>query len=211
MDDLELEDVPYGNDWDSIQEIAAWTAQADRRRPWRVQIRDHMAGMVAAMPAATRVLELGSGPGLLAERVLETCPNVSAYTVMDFSAPMIAACRERLARFPAASFVVASFKSKDWVRRVAAPFDCVLSMQAVHELRHKHHARTLYREVHGILHSPGLIVICDHTPIDATAKSAALYMTEREHVDALAAAGFTNVRVELTIDTLAVYAGDRVG
>src|SRR5689334_20860225 len=105
MDDLEIEDVPYGNDWDSAQEIAAWTAQADRRRPWRVQIRDHMAGMVAAMPAGTRVLELGSGPGLLAERVLETCPNVIAYTVLDFSAPMIAACRERLARFPAASFV----------------------------------------------------------------------------------------------------------
>jgi len=114
---------------------------------WRAQIRDHIARHVAMLPPGARVLELGSGPGFLAHRVLERCPNLEGYTLVDFSEPMQALSRERLARFPTASFVCASFKSEDWTRRIGGRFDCVLSMQAVHELRHKRHALRLYEQM----------------------------------------------------------------
>jgi hypothetical protein len=78
----------------------------------------------------------------------------------------MALSRERLAAFPAASFVLASFKAEDWSRRVGGRFDCVVSMQAVHELRHKRHARRLYEQIHQALNVPGLILVCDHTPFD---------------------------------------------
>src|SRR5919106_241316 len=113
-----------------------------------------------------RVLELGSGPGLLAHRVLQRCSNLETYTLVDFSEPMLALSRERLAAFPAASFVLASFKSEDWTRRVEGRFDCVVSMQAVHELRHKRHARRLYEQVSQALAVPGVVLVCDHTPFD---------------------------------------------
>jgi ubiquinone/menaquinone biosynthesis C-methylase UbiE len=210
MDALQLEDVPYGNDWDSAEDVAAWTEEADRIRPWRARIRDHIARRVATLPPGAQVLELGSGPGFLAHRVLETCPQLAGYTLLDFSEPMLASSRERLARFPAASFVHASFKSDDWMRCVGGPVDCVLSMQAVHELRHKRHALRLYEQVHRTLAVPGCILICDHTPFDDSSTSSALYMTKREQQEALAEAGFCNVRVELAIDSLVLYAGERV-
>src|SRR5262245_13133901 len=210
MDALKQEDVPYGNDWDSAEEVADWAEEADRIRPWRAQIRAHIARYIATLPQGARVLELGSGPGFLAHRVLQSCPNLGGYTLLDFSEPMLALSRARLAAFPAASFVRASFKSEEWTRGVGGPFDCVLSMQAVHELRHKRHARRLYEQVYQVLRVPGRVMICDHTPFDDSAANTALYMTEREQQEALAEARFSDVHVELTLDSLVLYAGERL-
>jgi len=209
MDTLQEEDVPYRNDWNSAVEVAAWAEAADRKRPWRLQVRERIASRIAALPPRARVLELGSGPGFLAHRVLQRCPDLETYTLVDFSEPMLAASRDRLVEFPAASFVLASFKSEDWTRRVGHRFDCVVSMQAVHELRHKRHAARLYEQVFEVLAAPGLILICDHTPLDDSAASTTLYMTEQEHQQALANAGFANVHIELSINRLVLYAGER--
>ena len=209
MDALQEHDVPYGNDWDSTAEAAAYGEAADRARPWRAEMRDHIAARIALLAPRARILELGAGPGLLANRVLERCPNVEAYTLLDFSEPMLAVSRERLARFPAASFLLASFKSGDWTRRVAGRVDCVVSMQAVHELRHKRHAPRLYAQVHQLLAAPGLFMVCDHTPFDQSPKSLALYMTEEEQRHALAAAGFADVRVERALHGLVLYSGGK--
>src|SRR2546422_10200904 len=110
MDALQEQDVPYGDDWDSVANVAAWTEAADLKRPWRSQIRDHIADRVATLAPGARVLELGSGPGFLAQRVLERCPPLAGYTLLDFSEHMLALSRERLVGFPAASFLLASFQ-----------------------------------------------------------------------------------------------------
>ena len=206
---MQEQDVPYRNNWDSEAEVAAWSEEADRTRPWRSQIRDHVAGRVAMLPAGARVLELGAGPGVLAHRVLMRCPHLESYTLLDFSEPMLTLSQERLREFPAASFVVASFKSEDWTRQVAGRFDCVLAMQAVHELRHKRHAPRLYAEIFDVLAVPGLIMICDHTPSDDSRTSVALYMTEQEHQEVLKGAGFANVQIEVSINGLVLYSGER--
>ena len=127
MDPLQKDDVPYGDDWDSAAVVARWAAAADKKRPWRAQIREYIADRVARVAPGTRVIELGSGPGFLAERVLQRCPHLASYTLLDFSDHMMALSRERLALYPSASFVLASFKSEDWRRRVGGPFDCVVS------------------------------------------------------------------------------------
>jgi SAM-dependent methyltransferase len=211
MDSLHEDDVPYGNDWDSVAEAAAYGDAADQKRPWRSEIRDHIAARVVTLRPRARVLELGSGPGLLAHRVLQRCPHLETYTLMDFSEPMLALSRERLAAFPAASFLLASFKSEDWTRRVGGPFECVVSMQAVHELRHKRHARRLYEQIYQVLAVPGIILICDHTPFDDSPRITALYMTEQEQQQALGDAGFANVHVDLAMKGLMLYAGEKAG
>ena len=111
-------DVPYGNDWDSAAEVSAWAEEADRLRPWRARIRDQIAGRVAALPPGARVLELGSGPGFLAHRVLERCPELARYTLVDFSEPMLA-----LSRAPISStrpFTRARPIPVPWVWRVSS-------------------------------------------------------------------------------------------
>ena len=209
MDALQKGDVPYRNDWDSVAEASAYGDSADKKWPWRSKIRDRIAARVATLSPRARVLELGSGPGLLAHRVLEQCPNLETYTLVDFSEPMLALSRERLVAFPAAAFVHQSFKSNDWARSIAAGFDCVVSMQAVHELRHKCHARRLYEQVYHVLTASGLFLICDHTPFDDSPNTMALYMTEQEQQQALAHAGFININVELSLSGLVLYAGER--
>lgn len=47
---------------------------------------------------------------------------------------------------PAHSFSKRIFKTETWPSVVDGPFDFVLSLQAVHELRHKRHAEHLYRQ-----------------------------------------------------------------
>src|SRR3989442_6545327 len=117
MDELQREDVPYGNDWDSAEEVAAWAEEADRIRPWRAAIRDHIARRVATLPPGARVLELGSGPGFLAHRVLQRCPSLEGYTLLDFSEPMLALSQERLAKVPVGPLLLASLYVQGWKRR----------------------------------------------------------------------------------------------
>jgi len=135
-----------------------------------------IAEHVGALRRDAQILELGSGPGLLAECILERCHNVSSYTLLDFSPHMLAVSRERLARFPAAEFVFASFRSEDWIQSVAGPFACIVSMQAVHELRHKRYARRLYAQAYEVTAHGGRVLICDHVPLDDTPRSEALYI-----------------------------------
>jgi SAM-dependent methyltransferase len=151
------------------------------------------------------VLELGSGPGFLAERVLWACSTLASYTLLDFSEPMLAMSRVRVAGFSAASFVQADFKAEEWVGRVEGPFDCIVSMQAVHEVRHKRHVPRLYRQIHEVTAPSGLVLICDHTPWDDTRWSTTLFMSEQEQRQALSAAGFVEVGVALSINGLVLY------
>lgn len=201
------EDVPYGDDWFRADVVDAWAEAADRIRPWRSRFRDAIAEEISKLTDGARVVELGSGPGFLAERVLETCPSLASYACLDFSELMLERSRARLARFPAARFVLEDFKSADWIRRFGESFDCVVSMQAVHELRHKRHVPALYRQLRDVLSAPGLVLICDHVPLDDTEKSAKLYMTADEQLAALSGAGFEDVEVVLSIDKLRLYRG----
>ena len=85
----------------------------------------------------------------------------------------------------------------------------VVSMQAVNELRHKRNAPRLYEQIHHILTVPGLVMICDHTPFDESAASRALYMTEQEQRKALADARLGSVGIDLSVNGLVLYVGER--
>jgi hypothetical protein len=61
-------------------------------------------------------------------------------------------------------------------------------MQAIHELRNKRQAQNLYRQIYEVTAESGQILICDHVPFDGSAKSIALYMTEKEQLRALSSA-----------------------
>jgi len=68
--------------------------------------------------------------------LLQNCQS-ACYTLIDFSPQMLELSRSRLARFKDRTvFIQLDFKKDDWTVAVPAGFDLVVSLQAVHELRH---------------------------------------------------------------------------
>jgi drug/metabolite transporter (DMT)-like permease/SAM-dependent methyltransferase len=196
-------DVPYTEDLQSPGGAQAWADNAERRRPVRAQIRQAIAERLETLAPGSRVLELGSGPGRLAEHVLGRCPQLASYTLFDFSEPMLEMSRARVGQFAAARFVVGDFRADHWTRHVPGTFDAIVTMQAVHEVRHKRHVPRLYRQIRGMLAPGGLFLVCDRTPEDDTPRSRALFMTAQEQVEALREAGFVDVQLVMAADALA--------
>jgi cyclopropane fatty-acyl-phospholipid synthase-like methyltransferase len=138
------------------------------------------------------VLELGSGPGFLAHRILESIPGAQ-YTMLDFSPAMHELARERLGSLAQAfRQVEVDFKRDGWASGLNN-FDAVVTIQAVHELRHKKHVASLHATVRWLLKANGRYLVCDHYIGPDGMKNEALYMTVEEQRNALQLVGFAVV------------------
>jgi ubiquinone/menaquinone biosynthesis C-methylase UbiE len=136
-----------------------------------------------------RVLEIGSGPGFLAKHLLESLEQISC-VLLDFSPTMHEFAKARLIGLESrVRFIERDFKQENWWEGLGR-YDCGVSNQAVHELRHKRHAMQLHSQVRRILQSDGLYLVCDHFVGDGGMKNAQLHMSIDEQKQALLAAGF---------------------
>ena len=185
-------DVPSPIDLRRKPDAEAWAQAAMSRRPWREDFFVRIASEIAASPRR-RVLELGSGPGFLARAVIEALGDVD-YTLLDFSNAMHQLARNRLGELGArARFVTSSFRDSGWIHGLGR-FDAVVTMQAVHELRHKAYARELHAQVKSVLAEGASYLVCDHYVGADGMTDDQLYMTVEEQRLALEAAGFPFVR-----------------
>ena len=196
MADDRADDVPSPIDLRLMDDAREWAATAMSKRPWRVHFFQQFVNELRALDGAPlRVLELGSGPGFLAQRILEAIPSIG-YTMLDFSPAMHELARERLGPLMQhVRPVVADFKGEGWAEDLGK-FDAVVTTQAVHELRHKKHARALHRTVRSLLSPQGRYLVCDHYAGGEGMANTALFMTVEEQRDCLEAAQFgvvTNV------------------
>jgi cyclopropane fatty-acyl-phospholipid synthase-like methyltransferase len=108
-----------------------------------------------------RVLDLGSGDGLLLAAVLQEFPRATGAAV-DFSPLMLEQARARLALFgPRAATAEADLGSPAWRQVVRGPFDAVVSGFAIHHLADER-KRALYREVYELLPEGGVFLNCEH-------------------------------------------------
>jgi SAM-dependent methyltransferase len=185
-----------------------WEATAERR-PGRSQMLDRIAQEAGRRTRpGDQILELGSGPGFLAQRVLQRVPDAH-YTALDFSGAMHELARARLGPSAArVTFLERSFKSEAWTADLG-PFDLVVTNQAVHELRHKRHAPRLHRQVLDVLAPQGCYVVSDHFSGPGGLESTELYMTQDEQVTALQEAGFMSVERLGVAGTLVLHVARR--
>ena len=188
-----LEDVPSPIDLRLTRDAWEWEQSAMSKRPWRVEFFARFASEIAAIsPKASRVLELGSGPGFLAEHLLGSFDRLE-YVLLDFSAAMHELARARLGELAGnASFIERSFKEENWPSGLGA-FQCVVTNQAVHELRHKRHAARLHAQVRSLLVPGGVYLVCDHFAGEGGMQNESLYMSVAEQEQALRTAGFSSV------------------
>jgi SAM-dependent methyltransferase len=155
-------DVPSPIDLRDPIDASQWAETALAKRPWREAfLRAFVAELEGLRPVGGAILELGSGPGFLARRILESLPQVD-YTALDFSSAMHALAQQRLGSLATrARFVVADFRSAGWTMGLSK-YHAVVTLQAVHELRHKRRAVGLYQAVRHLLLPGGIFLVCDH-------------------------------------------------
>lgn len=182
-------DVPSPIDLREMREAVDWESTATSKRPWRTEFFEAIAGSLAG---AQRVLELGSGPGFLAEHLLRSHPRLDL-VLLDFSGAMHQLARQRLGPLAArVQFVERDFKSDAWSADVGT-FDAVVTHQALHELRHKAHAPALHRQVRSLLRPSAPYLVSDHFAGEGGMSDGDLFMTVEEQRAALEAAGFAKV------------------
>lgn len=209
MPDASERDVPSPIDFHRREEARAWAEAAMEKRPGRGKLFALFAAELgSAQPEVRRVLELGSGPGFLAAHLLGALPELSL-TLLDFSAAMHELAAERLG--PAARrarFVERDLREPGWAEGLG-PFDAVVTLQAVHELRHKRRAPGLHRAVAGLLAPGGLYLVGDHFCGPGGMEDARLYMSLPEQREALEGAGFEGVTELARVGTLVLHRAHR--
>ena len=188
-----IQDVPSPIDLRLISDAREWEAAALSKQPSRPEFFAQFASSIqsSAIPVH-RILELGSGPGFLAEHLLHALPSV-AYVALDFSPAMHQLASVRLGSLSSrVQFVQRSFRESGWSVGLGQ-FECVVTHQAVHELRHKHYASEFHRQVRQLLPLGGVYLVCDHFFGEGGMKNDQLYMTVAEQHAALVNAGFSTV------------------
>ena len=203
------DDVESPIDLRLMADAREWAATAEQR-PGRNEILNRIAEEAAQRTCRSPlILELGSGPGVLAERILQRIPD-ARYTALDFSPAMHVLARTRLANFlDRIAFLERSFKLETWTEGLQ-PFDLVVTNQAVHELRHKKYAEKLHRQVRGLLKQDGSYLISDHFSDPGGLPSTELYMTMDEQIQALLGAGFVSVDRIVSKGSLVLHLARRV-
>jgi SAM-dependent methyltransferase len=139
---------------------AGWAERFTPTAP-RLRLFDAMVEQLRASPAAAgRVVELGVGPGFLAERVLANLPAVR-YVAVDFSEPFLSIARRRLACFAGrVTFVRADLLSGGWPGAVGgSSVDACVSTWALHDLGGPDATFKVYRDCAGLLAASGGVLL----------------------------------------------------
>jgi tRNA (cmo5U34)-methyltransferase len=109
-----------------------------------------------------RVLDVGSGSGVLSRLLLQRYPHAHAVLV-DFSEPMLAAAREQFTPQQATLYNRDLTTSAGWLdaAQAHAPYDVVVSGYAIHHLTHER-KQALYREIYDLLRPGGIFINVEH-------------------------------------------------
>jgi tRNA (cmo5U34)-methyltransferase len=122
--------------------------------------------MLELMPpdrcARLRVLDVGCGPGLMANCILAEYPKAQL-TLIDLTGEMIEACRSRFERFDNVTYRIADFRTDDF----GEGYDVILASLSLHHLELSERPAFARRAFHSLAPGGQLIaaeVIVDESP-----------------------------------------------
>jgi cyclopropane fatty-acyl-phospholipid synthase-like methyltransferase len=114
------------------------------------------------------VLELGVGPGYLAERLLARVPDIT-YQGLDFSEPMLGIASKRLSnRLERIHLTKGDLLGDTWVKAVQKPIGAIVSTWALHDLGGESQIAKVYRGVKSLLPENALFLNGDLVKPDGT-------------------------------------------
>jgi cyclopropane fatty-acyl-phospholipid synthase-like methyltransferase len=197
------EDVPSPIDFHDLAQARSWEAETTRNRPYRPQFFAAFAEILNAhFERPLTLLELGSGPGHLAEHLLSHC-GIGRYVALDFSLAMHQIAEKRLSSFSnKPQFMLRDFRTADWGEGLGL-FDAVVTLQAAHETRHKRHLPLLLARARQCIAPQGLLLYCDHYAGEG--KHPDLFLAAEEQPRALQEEGFIQIHKQLDIAGMALF------
>lgn len=193
---MNIQEVASPIDLKDSQEALQWANEANIKRPWRYEFFDLYVNKIKSLNKENiHVLEIGSGPGFLAQHLLQHCPEIQ-YTAVDFSQAMHALSKAKLLseQLKRVEYRIADFKQTDWFTDLGQ-FDVVIIHQALHELRHKAYATIFHKQVSTLLNKDAVYLVCDHVFASDAMQNNQLYMSTSEHFQSLEDAEYTNVEL----------------
>lgn len=105
-----------------------------------------------------RIVELGIGPGYLAEFLLAKMPHIH-YVGVDFSRPMLDLAQARLASYQARlKFIQADLVNDEWWLNIPQPLDSIVTTWALHDLGSPQHTAHVYQACQRLLPVGGLLL-----------------------------------------------------
>lgn len=201
------EDVPSPINLNLLEDARFWAEEANSKRPWRYAFFQYYSEIIQQYDC-THILDIGSGPGFIAEYLLSQNKQIKQYTALDCSLVMHDLAKQQvhsedLARI---KFIVSNFKHDDWAHKLNfKKFDFIVIHQALHELRHKKYAEKLHRQVKKLLNPQGIYLICDHLFANDAMQNNQLYMSKQEHLVALKEARFNHIIQPLAFNGLCLF------
>lgn len=184
--------------------VKEW-AERFRLSPARQQLFEDIVKLLKArVRDKALVVELGTGPGFLAEFVLENCPEIE-YVGIDFSREMFELAGKRIKRFNGRfSFRQMDLTQDAFLDHIEAPVDAIISTWSLHDLGSQVAIKNVYRNCREILngmlingdfidpvipevtYEPGRIPVAQHLKMleeleYAEVRCEGLYELNREH------------------------------
>ena len=187
------------HDWHSNDYVAEWIAHDEARDPVRRRrLRDMLAAAPFARDARLAVIDVGAGYGAVTEELLALFP-AAEITLQDYSQPMLAEARRRLAAHAnQLRYVVCDLTDPAWPGAVGGPFDLAVSAICLHNLRNDEQIFACYRAIRDLLRPGGWFLDYD------------LFFDGVEgHLRALREAGFARVECRWQEKTRAIVAASR--
>jgi len=191
------------------EDVAQWLAGLKENWPQREEVMAHIAQQIEALPFPDpHVVELATGPGLLAEFLLTKLPQIT-YTGLDFSELLLRVARERLEPFGTRSRLMWVDLNKDeWLAQVPNDNQAIVSMQSLHDLGGEPQVDRIYGLARTLLAPGGLFLNADLvTPPGQDKPDNPGRRSISRHLELLKAHGYARVACTLALGDFACVVG----
>jgi len=151
--------VKMEHQWESQEYAQEWVSKDEQRALEReAQFNAALKWLSVFLEGPSQVMDLGSGPGTLAGKVLSAFPEINVIC-LDGSDEMLRQARQRLAPFgDRVSFIESDFGAADWSSGLPRELSAVVSARAVHNLRKLKPIERVYRQIYELLRPGGLFM-----------------------------------------------------
>jgi SAM-dependent methyltransferase len=148
-----------------------------------------------------RIVELGIGPGYLAEFLLARMPNIH-YVGVDFSQPMLTLAQARLSSYSdQVQFIQADLITDAWWHDISPPIKGIVTTWALHDLGSPQHTAHVYQTCHDVLPSGALLLDGDFIKPDQAKHEYEPGRFEiAQHLQLLRQANFQHVECLLVLE-----------